>query len=130
MISPAAGERVESLITDALSKGAQILAGQFYVQGAVVQPIVLGGVTRDMDIYYQESFGPVVTLFEFDTNEEAIRLANDTEYGLVSSVFSENIAAALAVARKIRSGSCHINGATVHGNVITATRRTELTASR
>ena len=68
-----------------------------------------------MDIYYQESFGPLVTLFEFETREEAIRLANDTEYGLVSSVYGEDIPEALAVARKIRSGSCHINGPTVHG---------------
>lgn len=68
-----------------------------------------------MDLYYQESFGPVVAIFEFETNEEAIRLANDTEYGLVASVFGNNIVETLAVARKIKSGSCHINGATVHG---------------
>lgn len=67
-----------------------------------------------MDIYYQESFGPVVCLFEFETNEEAIQMANDTEYGLVASVFGDDIQDALAVARRIRSGSCHINGPTVH----------------
>lgn len=68
-----------------------------------------------MDIYYQESFGPVVSLFEFDNNEEAIQIANDTEYGLVSSVYSENIMEAISVARNIKSGSCHINGPTIHG---------------
>jgi len=68
-----------------------------------------------MDIFHQESFGPTVALFEFDTVDEAIRLANNTDYGLVSSVYSENVAEALAVARQIKSGSCHINGPTVHG---------------
>ena len=68
-----------------------------------------------MDIYYQESFGPTVAMYEFETNEEAIRLANDTEYGLVSAVYSDNIPDALAVARRIKSGSCHINGPTIHG---------------
>ncbi|KAH8655286.1 salicylaldehyde dehydrogenase [Xylariales sp. PMI_506] len=114
LINPTAGKRVGGLIDDALAKGASIQGGTHKVEGSIVQPLVLGGITKDMDIYYQESFGPVVSLFEFETNEEAIRLANDTEYGLVSSVFSDNITEALAVARKIRSGSCHINGATVH----------------
>ncbi|CAH0033313.1 unnamed protein product [Clonostachys rhizophaga] len=117
LITPAAGQRVERLIKDALAKGARIEAGKLDVRGAVVQPTALGGITKDMDLYFQESFGPVVTLFEFETTQEAISLANDTEYGLVSSVFSNNIAEALAVARKIKSGSCHINGATIHGKL-------------
>ena len=70
-------------------------------------------VNKSMDIYYQESFGPTVAVYEFETNEEAIKLANDTEYGLVSSVYSDNIPEALAVARRIKSGSCQINGPTV-----------------
>jgi len=114
LISPVAGERVKNLVSDALSKGAHVRGGRFGVDGAVVQPLVLDGVRKGMDLYYQESFGPVVSLFEFETNEEAVQLANDTEYGLVSSVFGENIVEALAVARRIRSGSCHINGPTVH----------------
>lgn len=115
LITTIAGDRVRKLVQNALSSGAQINGGKFEVSGAIAQPLVLTNVTKDMDIYYQESFGPVVSLFEFKTNEEAIKLANDTEYGLVSSVYSENIIEALAVARKIRSGSCHINGPTVHG---------------
>jgi len=114
LITTVAGDRVRKLVQNALSSGAQINGGKFEVSGAIAQPLVLTNVTKDMDIYYQESFGPVVSLFEFKTNEEAIKLANDTEYGLVSSVYSENIVEALAVARKIRSGSCHINGPTVH----------------
>jgi len=115
LISQAAGSRVKDLVQNALDQGANILAGNFDVKGAVVQPLVLDGVKDDMDIFHQESFGPTVALFEFDTVDEAIRLANDTDYGLVSSVYSENVAEALAVARQIKSGSCHINGPTVHG---------------
>jgi len=115
LISQAAGSRVKDLVQDALDQGANILAGKFDVKGAIVQPLVLESVKEDMDIFHQESFGPTVALFEFDTVDEAIRLANNTDYGLVSSVFSENIAEALIVARQIKSGSCHINGPTVHG---------------
>ncbi|KIM99839.1 hypothetical protein OIDMADRAFT_42801 [Oidiodendron maius Zn] len=114
LVSPVAGDRLRKLVQNALSHGAQISGGKFDVVGAIAQPLVLDHVTKDMDIFYQESFGPVVSLFEFETNDEAIRLANDTEYGLVSSVYSENIIDALAVARRIKSGSCHINGPTVH----------------
>jgi len=114
LIDPVAGQRVNGLVQDALSKGATVGGGNYGVNGAIFQPIFLTGVKPGMDIYYQESFGPTVALYEFETTEEAIKLANDTEYGLVSSVYSENITEALAVARKIRSGSCHINGPTVH----------------
>lgn len=115
LISAAAGQRVNGLLQDALSKGASLGGGNFDVQGAIAQPVFITGVKPGMDIYYQESFGPTVALYEFETTEEAIKLANDTEYGLVASVYSENITEALAVARKIRSGSCHINGPTIHG---------------
>lgn len=114
LISQTAGKRVKGLLDDAVSKGAQILGGKVEIEGSIAQPIALTGVTKDMDIYYQESFGPTVAVYEFQTIEEAIKLANDTEYGLVSSVYSEDIPTALKVARRIKSGSCHINGATVH----------------
>lgn len=115
LINPAAGERVSKLVNDALSKGAKILCGTHAVDKAIMQPLLLRGITQEMNLYYQESFGPVAALFEFETNEEAIKLANDTEYGLVSAVFSDNIVEALHVARRIKSGSCHINGPTIHG---------------
>ena len=105
---------MKGLLEDALSKGASVLGGKLEVKGSIAQPIALTNVNKSMDIYYQESFGPTVAFYEFETNEEAIKLANDTEYGLVSSAYSDNIPQALAVARRIKSGSCHINGPTVH----------------
>jgi acyl-CoA reductase-like NAD-dependent aldehyde dehydrogenase len=75
---------------------------------------VVDRVTREMRLYSEESFGPVVAIVRAKDEEDAIRLANDSEYGLTAAVFSRDTARAIAVARRIRSGICHINGATVH----------------
>ncbi|PWY73547.1 aldehyde dehydrogenase, partial [Aspergillus eucalypticola CBS 122712] len=106
--------RVQNLLQNAVQHGATVSAGRVSVSGAIVQPVALSGITKEMDLYHQESFGPVVTLFEFDTIDQAVKLANDTEYGLVSSVFSTDILMALKVARRIKSGFCHINGPMIH----------------
>ena len=114
LINPSSGARVHSLVSNALQNGATVAGGTFSISGSIVQPVALSGITKEMDIYYQESFGPVVCLFEFESIDEAVALANDTEYGLVASVYGADILEALKVARRIRSGSCHINGPTVH----------------
>lgn len=114
LIDATAGARVHKLVNNAVEKGAEIVGGKVSASGAIVQPVALSKITTDMDLYHQESFGPVVTLFEFDSVEEAINIANDTEHGLVASVFSTDILQAIKVARRIKSGSCHINGPTVH----------------
>jgi benzaldehyde dehydrogenase (NAD) len=75
---------------------------------------VLDGVTPAMRIYAEESFGPVVTVVRVRGDQEALRVANDTEYGLSAAVFSNNVARAWNFARRIESGICHINGPTVH----------------
>ena len=67
-----------------------------------------------MRIYGEESFGPVVTLVAVDGPDEAVAVANDTEYGLAAAVFGADVEAARAVAARIESGICHINGSTVH----------------
>ena len=67
-----------------------------------------------MRIYGEEIFGPVVTIVRVDGVDEAVRVANDTEYGLSAAVFGRDIARALAVAKRIESGICHVNGPTVH----------------
>jgi acyl-CoA reductase-like NAD-dependent aldehyde dehydrogenase len=67
-----------------------------------------------MDIYSVESFGPVVAVIRAKDEEDAIGLANDSEYGLSASVFTRDTARGLRVARQIRSGICHVNGPTVH----------------
>ena len=74
---------------------------------------MIDGVTDAMRLYHDESFGPVVGIIRVADEEEAIRAANDSEYGLSASVFTRDAARGLKVARRIRSGICHVNGPTV-----------------
>ena len=112
LISKEAAAKVDVLVKDAVAKGAKLIAGG-QVDGPVMQATVLDHVTRDMRIYHEESFGPVAPIVRVATVEEAINVANDTEYGLSSAVFGRDVNRALQVARRIESGICHINGPTV-----------------
>ena len=96
---------VQSMIEDALALGARAIAS-----GAAT---VLDGITPAMRLYRDESFGPVVGIIRAANEDEAIKVANDSEFGLSSAVFTKDSARGLAVARRIRSGICHINGPTV-----------------
>ncbi len=113
LINAGALDRVSELIEDAVDKGAEVLTGG-EADGLVYQPTVLRGVTPEMRIYREESFGPSVSIIEVDGPEEAIDVANDTEYGLSASIFSRDVERAEQLARRIQSGICHINDATVH----------------
>src|SRR3954470_15181611 len=113
VINDAARERIVELIEDARGKGADVLAGG-EADGNVISPTVLAGVTPEMRIYTEESFGPVVAIVPVDGDDEAVRVANDTEYGLSSAVFGEDVDHALDIARRIESGICHVNSSTVH----------------
>jgi benzaldehyde dehydrogenase (NAD) len=106
-------ERIQGLVDDAVSKGAKMLTGGT-VDGPCMAPTVLTDVTPEMSLYYEESFGPVVVMVPVDGPDEAVAVANDTEYGLSAAVFSRNVPAALELAYRIESGICHVNGATVH----------------
>jgi benzaldehyde dehydrogenase (NAD) len=113
LISADAVERVSGLVQDAVAKGARALSGG-EPDGACFPPTVLTGVTREMRIYGEESFGPLVAVIEVDGPDEAVSVANDTEYGLSAAVFSQNVPAALELAQRIESGICHVNDTTVH----------------
>jgi acyl-CoA reductase-like NAD-dependent aldehyde dehydrogenase len=113
MIERGATERVLGLVQDAVAKGAKVIAGG-KADGPVMQATVLDHVTPKMKIYYEESFGPVTCIVRVKGVDEAVRVANDTEYGLAAAVFGRDIARALGVAKRIDSGICHINGPTVH----------------
>jgi acyl-CoA reductase-like NAD-dependent aldehyde dehydrogenase len=104
---------IDEQVQDAVAKGAQVLAGGTY-QDNFYQPTVVAGVTAEMRIYAEESFGPVVAVLTADDTDDAVRLANDTEYGLAAAVFGQDVDRALEVAGRIESGICHVNGATVH----------------
>ena len=113
LVGPQAADRVNALIADALAKGAKLVAGGVS-PGTVLPATIVDHVTPSMRIYGEESFGPVATVVRVGSTDEAVRVANDTEYGLAAAVFGRDIARALAVARRIESGICHINAPTVH----------------
>ncbi|WP_434730194.1 aldehyde dehydrogenase [Rhizobium binae] len=113
LISLDAAKKMEELIADATAKGAKLVAGGKR-SGTVVEATLLDYVTPGMRVYAEESFGPVKPIIRVSGEEEAIRIANDTEYGLSSAVFSRDVQRAMAVAARIESGICHINGPTVH----------------
>ncbi len=113
LIGTDAADRIQGLIKDAVGKGARVVAGG-KVEGTLMSATVVDHVTTAMRIYGEESFGPIVTIVRVDGVDEAVRVANDTEYGLSAAVFGRDIARALGVAKRIESGICHVNGPTVH----------------
>jgi acyl-CoA reductase-like NAD-dependent aldehyde dehydrogenase len=113
LIGLPAAEKMDALIADAVGKGARVRAGGKRT-GTVVEATIVDNVTRDMRIYSEESFGPVKPVIRVSGDDEAIRVANDTDYGLSSAVFSANVQRAMSVATRLESGICHINGPTLN----------------
>ncbi|EAW08366.1 aldehyde dehydrogenase [Aspergillus clavatus NRRL 1] len=117
LVTSAAVKKNKALVADALSKGASVLFGDANATESSehsLRPVVVDNVTKDMDIYSTESFGPTVSLIVVDSEEEAVALANDTEYGLTSAVFTDNLFRGLRVAKQLEAGAVHINSLTVH----------------
>ena len=112
LVELAAAERMDELIKDATAKGAKLVAGGKR-NGSIMQASLLDHVTPGMRIYDEESFGPVKSVIRVKDVDEAVKIANDTEYGLSAAVFGQDIKRALSVAKRIQSGICHINGPTV-----------------
>jgi len=113
VVDPSAVACIDRLIADALDKGAELHRAAD-PQGTLLSAAVVDRVTPEMAIYGDESFGPVTGIIRVADEEEAIRVANDTEYGLTSAVFTRDTARGLRVAARIDAGMCHINGPTVH----------------
>jgi acyl-CoA reductase-like NAD-dependent aldehyde dehydrogenase len=113
LVNEDALERVTEHFEDAVAKGAKVITGG-KAHGLYFKPTVLTDVRPEMRVYSEESFGPLVAIVPVDGVDEAIRVANDTDYGLSAAVFSRDVDAALAVARRLQTGMCHINDATVN----------------
>ena len=111
LIDMAAVEKVEEHIADALGKGAKIVVGgsRHALGGSFFQPTVLSGVTTDMKVTREETFGPVAPLFRFKTEEEAIKMANDTEFGLASYFYSRDLSRVWRVSEGLEYGIVGIN---------------------
>ncbi|KAJ4330473.1 hypothetical protein N0V95_010051 [Ascochyta clinopodiicola] len=123
-VIPAAIEKNKKLISDAVSKGAKVVHGDHQKEelhpetrkpsSTRMRPVIVDGVKKGMDIYYTESFGPSVSLIEYSTEEEAVAIANDTEYGLSGAIFTESLGRGLRIAKQIETGAVHINSMTIH----------------
>lgn len=108
----AQNQTILSYIEKGKAEGAKVLTGGAAIElgrGSYIAPTLFSGVTPDMAIARDEIFGPVLSSFTFDTTDEAIRLANDTVYGLAASVWSKNIDTALTVSRRVRAGRFWVN---------------------
>jgi acyl-CoA reductase-like NAD-dependent aldehyde dehydrogenase len=116
LVSDAQRERVRGYIRRGVEEGARLVAGgeeapEGHSEGYFVQPTVFSDVKPDMTIAQEEIFGPVLAIIPYDDEEEAVRIANDTVYGLAGGVWSGSSERAQAVARRLRTGQIEINGA-------------------
>ncbi|HEY0339588.1 MAG TPA: aldehyde dehydrogenase family protein [Steroidobacteraceae bacterium] len=103
---------IDEHVKDAVAKGARVLTGGTH-QDNFYQPTVLAGVTADMRIFAEESFGPITSIIEAGSSEEALALANDTSYGLAAGVITNDLQKAMDLALRLESGMVHINDTTV-----------------
>ena len=111
LIDMKAVEKVEAHIADAVQKGAKVVAGgkRHALGGSFFEPTVLTDVTTDMMITREETFGPVAPLYRFKTEDEAIKMANDTEFGLAAYFYSRDIGRIWRVAEALEYGIVGIN---------------------
>lgn len=111
LINTQALEKVETHVADAREKGANVLAGgnRHELGGTFYEPTVLGAATSDMQIFHEETFGPVAPLFRFKTEEEAVALANDTAYGLAAYVYTRDLARSWRVSEALEYGIVAVN---------------------
>ncbi len=114
LISEKAADFVWELIEDARQKGAKLIIGGKR-EGTLLYPTLFDEVTEDMRIAWEEPFGPVLPILRVKSVDEAVHLANKSEYGLQSSVFTENLTDAFHVAGKLEVGTVHINNKTERG---------------
>ena len=111
-------DKVQRLIDEGIKEGATLVAGgpgrpDGFAKGYFVKPTVFANVRNDMTIAREEIFGPVLCIISYEDEDDAVRIANDTPYGLSGFVTSGNLERAGRVARRIRSGNVHVNGARV-----------------
>jgi len=115
LVGPAAMEKVERQVANALDLGATLISGGRRLtenglgQGYFYAPTILSDVSEQMQIYREETFGPVAAIIPFDTEEEVLEMANDTHYGLASYIYTRDISRAMRVFERLRFGIVGIN---------------------
>ena len=120
LVLPGALEKLSNLIESAVNQGAKVVNPPKEVPSRVKFPnLIIRDVTREMELYHVESFGPLATVITASSEEEAIAIANDTEYGLSAAVWTADLAKGLKIARKIESGYVYLR----HNPFVLAGRR-------
>ncbi|KAH7132210.1 aldehyde dehydrogenase domain-containing protein [Dendryphion nanum] len=117
VVSAGSKSRLAKLVSDAISHGAVLISGsdsQVNSPGADFVPTILGNLDSKAELYNEEAFGPFVSVQTFNEDDEAIRIANSTSYGLSAAVFTKDLRRGLAIAKRLQSGAVHINSMTVH----------------
>ncbi len=119
LIDDAAVEKVEAHIADATARGAQVITGgkRHTLGGTFFEPTVLAGCTTDMLVAHEETFGPVASIFTFNTEDEAIALANDTEFGLAGYFYTRDLGRAWRVAEALECGMVGVNSGLISNEV-------------
>jgi succinate-semialdehyde dehydrogenase/glutarate-semialdehyde dehydrogenase len=119
LIDMRAVEKVEAHISDAVEKGAKILVGgkRHSLGKTFFEPTLLGNVSTDMKVTYEETFGPVAPLFSFKTEEQAIQMANDTEFGLASYFYTRDIGRVWRVSEALEYGMVGVNSGLISSEI-------------
>ena len=120
LINSEAIEKVQGLVRDAVAKGAKVLIGGApHASGPLFyRPSVLGNVTPDMDMVREEIFGPVAALMRFESEADAVKLANDTPFGLAAYLFSQNLSRAWRIAERLEAGMVGVNDGIFSNEVV------------
>ena len=119
-VTAAGATKTKSLVKSALANGAQVILGdreeseELNWTSTTMNPIILSNVQKGTDLFEKESFGPAVAVYTFETEEDALKIANDTEYGLSGAVYTQDLAAGLRIAKGYETGAVHINAMTIH----------------
>ena len=117
LYTPASCMRIVNLVKESITQGATLLTGEPTISGpnmSILPAMVLDKITPEMSIFHKETFGPIICLTECSSDEEAVELANNSDFSLCASVFSQDVMRALDVARQVRGGSVHVNGPSVY----------------
>jgi acyl-CoA reductase-like NAD-dependent aldehyde dehydrogenase len=116
-VSQRLAQAAAAKLIDAEKKGAKFLHGSSEFKdksSATLTPSILTGVTKEMEIFDEESFGPTVAVYTVDDQEEALKLVNASSYGLVGSVFTRDLHRGIDIARRMETGIAHVNGMTAY----------------
>ena len=114
LINNQSADFVQGLIDDAIENGAEVVIGNKREQN-LIYPTLLDHVTADMRVAWEEPFGPVLPIIRVSSDEQAIKIANASEFGLQASIFTKDVNKAFAIANKLETGSVQINGRTERG---------------